>query len=178
MFLSRILKYKKLPSRNSWFSKLAKYNKFLRKLFILWHVNNVIDLLLTRGKPQAPPSSFLAFLIVLRASYIIMQSSFSPKCFRFTDLDINSKWKYNTTVTWIQFLIRRISLLGILHVPTEAVTRVVLYKKVFLKTPVPQPEARNFIKKETLAQVLSCEFWEIFKDTIFYRTLLNDCFCP
>ena len=178
MFLSRILKYKKLPSRNSWFSKLAKYNKFLRKLFILWHVNNVIDLLLTRSKPQVPSSSFLVFLIVLRASYIIMQSSFSPKCFRFTDLDINSKWKYNTTVTWIQFLIRRISLLGILHVPTEAVTRVVLYKKVFLKTPVSQPEARNFIKKETLAQVLSCEFWEIFKDTIFYRTLLDDYFWP
>ena len=28
------------------------------------------------------------------------------------------------------------------------------------------------IKKETLAQVLSCKFWYIFKDTFFYRTPL------
>ena len=25
----------------------------------------------------------------------------------------------------------------------------------------------NFIKKETLAQLFSCEFWEIFKNTFF-----------
>ena len=30
--------------------------------------------------------------------------------------------------------------------------------------------ACNFIKKETLAQVFSCEFFEIFKNTFFYRT--------
>ena len=34
------------------------------------------------------------------------------------------------------------------------------------------PEARNFIKKETLVQVFSCEFREIPKNTFFYRTLL------
>ena len=28
----------------------------------------------------------------------------------------------------------------------------------------------GFIKKETLAQVFSCEFWEIFKNTFSYRT--------
>ena len=28
-------------------------------------------------------------------------------------------------------------------------------------------KACNFIKKESQAQVLSCEFWEIFKDTFF-----------
>ena len=27
--------------------------------------------------------------------------------------------------------------------------------------------ASNFIKKETLAQVFSCEFWKIFKNTFF-----------
>ena len=27
----------------------------------------------------------------------------------------------------------------------------------------------NFIKKETLAQVFPCEFYEIFKNTFFYR---------
>ena len=32
-----------------------------------------------------------------------------------------------------------------------------------------QAEAYNFIKKETLAQVFSSEFWEIFKNSFFYR---------
>ena len=32
--------------------------------------------------------------------------------------------------------------------------------------------ACNFIKKETLAQVFSCEFWEISKNAFFYRTPL------
>ena len=39
----------------------------------------------------------------------------------------------------------------------------IFYKKYFL-------EAFNFIKKETLAQVFSCEFCEISKNTFFYRT--------
>ena len=30
--------------------------------------------------------------------------------------------------------------------------------------------ACNFIKKETLAQIFSCEFCEISKKTFFYRT--------
>ena len=34
------------------------------------------------------------------------------------------------------------------------------------------PEACNFIKKEALAQVLSCEFCEIYKNTFYYRTPL------
>ena len=33
-----------------------------------------------------------------------------------------------------------------------------------------QAEACNFIKKETLAQVFSCEFCEISKNTLSYRT--------
>ena len=32
--------------------------------------------------------------------------------------------------------------------------------------------ACNFIKKETLAQVFSCEFCEIYKNTFYYRTPL------
>ena len=28
----------------------------------------------------------------------------------------------------------------------------------------------NLIKKETLVQLLSCEIWEIFRNTYFYRT--------
>ena len=34
------------------------------------------------------------------------------------------------------------------------------------------PEACNFIKKETLTQVLSCEFCAISKNTFFYKTPL------
>ena len=44
----------------------------------------------------------------------------------------------------------------------EAATRGVLCKKVFLEC--------NFIKKETLAQVFSCEFCEISKNTFLHRT--------
>ena len=33
-------------------------------------------------------------------------------------------------------------------------------------------EACNFVKKETLAQVFSCEFCEIYKNTFYYRTPL------
>ena len=32
--------------------------------------------------------------------------------------------------------------------------------------------ACNFIEKETLAQLLSCKFWEIFRNTFYYRTPL------
>ena len=44
-----------------------------------------------------------------------------------------------------------------------------------MKTPVPvsffkkKPEACNFIKKETVAQVISSEFSEILKNTFFHR---------
>ena len=37
--------------------------------------------------------------------------------------------------------------------------------------------ACNFIKKETLTQVFSCEFCEISKNTFSCRTPLGDCFC-
>ena len=53
----------------------------------------------------------------------------------------------------------------------------VFYKKVFLKISQNLQEntcARIFINKETLAQVFSYEFCEIFKNTFFYRTLPGD----
>ena len=34
----------------------------------------------------------------------------------------------------------------------------------------PEPQACNVIKKEVLAQVFSCEFYEISKKTFSYRT--------
>ena len=38
------------------------------------------------------------------------------------------------------------------------------------KTPVPRPEACNFIKKEAPAKVLSYEFCVICKNTFYYGT--------
>ena len=35
---------------------------------------------------------------------------------------------------------------------------------------MPEPHACNFIKKEALAQVFSCEFYKIFKNIYLYRT--------
>ena len=37
---------------------------------------------------------------------------------------------------------------------------------------MPESKACNFIEKETLAQVLSCEFCEISKNTFLHRTPL------
>ena len=42
----------------------------------------------------------------------------------------------------------------------------------FNKVAGLRPEACNFIKKESLAQVFSCEFCEISKNTFFHRTPL------
>ena len=50
---------------------------------------------------------------------------------------------------------------------TEAVSQKCSVKKVFLEI---LPEACNFIKKEALAQLLSCEFCEISKNTFFHST--------
>ena len=53
----------------------------------------------------------------------------------------------------------------------------VFYKKSVLKNFVKftgkhlRPEACNFIKKETLAQVFPCEFYEISKNTFFIEHL-------
>ena len=36
---------------------------------------------------------------------------------------------------------------------------------------MPEPQTCNFIKNEALAQVFSCEFWEISKNTFFTEHL-------
>ena len=68
-------------------------NKYIKqkKHFRIW---NASFRRRTRGKSQAPSTPFLAFLIVSKSSYKTIQSifpNFSPKIFRLTDLDINSK---------------------------------------------------------------------------------------
>ena len=61
---------------------------------------------------------------------------------------------------------------------TEAAARRCSVKKMFLKVLQNWQEntcvrvsACNFSKKETLAQVFSCEFYEISKSTFSYKTL-------
>ena len=67
----------------------------------------------------------------------------------------------------------------------EAVSQMCSVKKVFLKISqnseentcvrvsfsikLPDYQVCNFIRKETLPQVFSCEFYKIFKNTFFYR---------
>ena len=69
-----------------------------------------------------------------------------------------------------------------MNVCPEAATKSVLCKKKFLEISQNSQEnsctrvsflikAYNFIKKETLAQVFSCEFCEIFKNTFFTEHL-------
>ena len=45
------------------------------------------------------------------------------------------------------------------------------FRKIHRKTPMPGSKACNVIKKETLAQVFSCEFCEISKNTFFAEHL-------
>ena len=74
---------------------------------------------------------------------------------------------------------------------TEAVVCMWSVKKVFLEISQNSLESTcarvslliklqasvcNFIKRETLAQVFSCEFCEIFKNIFFNRTPPDDCF--
>ena len=40
-----------------------------------------------------------------------------------------------------------------------------------LKKQPPEPQACNFIKKDSLAQVLSCEFCKISRNTFFTKHL-------
>ena len=49
------------------------------------------------------------------------------------------------------------------------------FRKIHKKTPVPviklKAKAFNFIKREALAQMFSCEFYEISKNTCFTKHL-------
>ena len=61
---------------------------------------------------------------------------------------------------------------------SEAVVKTCSVKKVFLKISQYsqekglRPDACNFITRETLAQVFSCEFCEISKNNFLHRTPL------
>ena len=59
-------------------------------------------------------SSLLNCIKIKALNYASTFTSFNPKIFRLADLGTICKWKYDITVIWIQFLIRRISLLDIL----------------------------------------------------------------
>ena len=67
--------------------------------------------------------------------------------------------------------------LDVLHVQFSSVHYISFGKEGATGDLLLRVEACNFIKKETLAQVFSCKFCEIFKNTIFYGTTPGDCFC-
>ena len=48
----------------------------------------------------------------------------------------------------------------------------IVIQRYSVKNVLKRPEACNFIKKETLAQVFPCEFCEISKNIFFHRTSL------
>ena len=57
-----------------------------------------------------------------------------------------------------------------IYVILEAVTGGALYTKMILKI-LQNSQENTCAKNETLAQVLSCEFYEIFKKTFFKEHL-------
>ena len=84
-------------------------------------------------------------------------------------------------IIWLGWWILQIW--GMIYLVSKAVTWRCSFKKLFLKNSWNsqeytcagvsfliklQAEACNFIKKETLTRVFSCEFCEIFKDIFFY----------
>ena len=54
-----------------------------------------------------------------------------------------------------------------IHKNSAKFTRKHLCQSLFFE----RPETCNFIEKESLTQVFSCEFWEIFKNTYFEEHL-------
>ena len=70
----------------------------------------------------------------------------------------------------------KIILVLLVLILTEAVSQRCFVKKVFLEISQNslenKPKACHFSKKETLAQMFSCEFCEIFKNTLLHRTPL------
>ena len=68
---------------------------------------------------------------------------------------------------WVSQVLKEIKLL----------TNLLLKDDITKKNEVLEAEACNFIKKETLAQVFSCEFCKIFKDTFLCRTPLGNWLC-
>ena len=69
------------------------------------------------------------------------------------------------------FMLRLVELFLLNSYCPEAATRGVLCKKLFLEISQNSLVFSNFIKKEPLTQVFSCEFCEISKNTFFTEHL-------
>ena len=99
----------------------------------------------------------LQFIIFERINYSLFSQYFFPV----------KKLRQNQTCNTI-FI--QNAIIAILNLISEAATRVVLWKKIFLEIS-QQSLFFNFIKNETLVQVFSCEFCEISKNTFFTEHL-------
>ena len=90
-------------------------------LFFCNRKNTIYTMNINDNKRQVAGSiqliyNFLNCIKIKVYNYTVRFTSFSPKIFRLTDLDANCNWKYDITVIWIQILIWKTSLLGILNV--------------------------------------------------------------
>ena len=119
------------------------------------------------------------FLILINFSEYNKKISLNMKIFsntkKFTEYKTSFEYE-NISLNIIKFSLSMKVSLWILkffsEYKTEAVSRRHSIRKVFLEiSQNPQENtcarAYNFNKKETLAQVFSCEFWEISKNTCF-----------
>ena len=93
------------------------------------------------------------------------ETSFRAKYWELFHLKQKNSQHSNISVTLIKWL--WLFIFGSLISLKEAVARRCSVKKVFLK--ISQNSQEN--KKETLAQVFSCEFCEIFKNAFFIEHL-------
>ena len=92
---------------------------------------------------------------------------------------ISSQWVGKLLNRWVSWSEVGVSLVGGFYKNLYLVLRSLKLAMIFLKLEIvlhSWPEAWNFIKKETLAEMFSCEFCEIFKSTFLYRTPLDNCF--
>ena len=93
-------------------------------------------------------------------------------------------WSRNPQISWLlrsqstikplsEAFVRRCSVKNMfLEISQKSQENTCARDSFFNKVAGQRPVACNFIKKESLAQVFSCEFCEIFKSTFSYRTPL------
>ena len=106
---------------------------------------------------------------------------------------LNQFFKFGNTNTWKPSHASTLGNLNFLWILSEAATGGVMKEKVFWEILQNSQENTCFRvsfliklqtplwglwKKESLEQVFSCEFSEIYTNTFFYRLPLGECFCP
>ena len=154
-----------------WQHKLAQYYK--RGKLVSYFVNNAAKTYLYGLKNSENIGHFFQARTFFRLS-----SNLYTSCLSTFKID-SKKYSFNRTVQRYHFCkcVQLNPAQKHIHqfIISEAVARRWSVKKVFLEISQNSQEntcACNFIKKETLEQVLSCESCEISKNTFLHRTPL------